>query len=349
MDRRLFLGATGLALAGFSGIARAANPIVPGWYADPEIHIFEGRYWIYPTISADGSGPMPDNGFSPAQVEQRKGPGIWHPFLHQTSLDAFSSPDLVNWTRHPAILDVERVSWAAYAMWAPSVIHHKGKYFLFFGVNDIKHDGQLGGIGVAVSDRPGGPFRDAIGKPLIGQIWAGAQPIDQMAFRDDDGSLYLYYGGWKHCNVVRLNDSLTGLLPFVGGAIFQPITPSPDYVEGPYLLKRRGTCYLMWSEGEWTGPDYAVAYATGPTALGPFTPRGRILQQDASVALGAGHNSVVNIPGTDEWIIAYHRHPLGDKDGNHRELALDMMHFREDGSIAPVRITRGGVGARPLR
>jgi beta-xylosidase len=349
IDRRAFLGATGLGLVGFPALARASNPILPGWYADPEIHIFEGRYWIYPTISADGSGSPPTDMLTASQRKQRISPEIWHPFLHQARLDAFSSPDLVNWTRHPRILSVEQVKWAAYAMWAPSVIHHNGRYYLFFGANDIKTDSQLGGIGVAVSDHPGGPFRDAIGKPLINRIVNGAQPIDQMAFRDDDGALYLYYGGWKHCNVVRLADSLTALRPFDDGEMFRPITPSPDYVEGPYMLKRRGTYYLMWSEGEWTGPDYCVAYATGPSALGPFTPRGKILQQDASIARGAGHHSVVNIPGTDDWYIAYHRRPFGDDNGNHRQLAIERIHFREDGSIAPVTITREGVAPRPLR
>jgi len=352
IDRRRFLeGAAGLGALGLCGLPRAAhadNPIVPGWYADPELHIFDGRYWLYPTISADGTGPLPANRFTPAQVEQRRNPKIWHPFLHQTSLDAFSSPDLVHWTRHPRILDVERVAWAAYAMWAPSVLRHKGRYFLFFGANDIKNDSQLGGIGVAVSDRPGGPFRDAIGKPLIGTIVNGAQPIDQMAFKDDDGSIYLYYGGWKHCNVVRLDDSLTRLLPHADGSIFKSITPSPDYVEGPFMLKRRGVYYLMWSEGEWTGPDYQVAYATGSTPTGPFTPRGVVLRQDAQIARGAGHNSVINIPGTDDWYICYHRRPIGDTDGNHRQLAIERMVFREDGSIAPVRITREGVAPRPI-
>jgi beta-xylosidase len=149
--------------------------------------------------------------------------------------------------------------------------------------------------------------------------------------------------------VVRLNDSLTGLLPFPDGQTYREITPSPGYVEGSYMLKRRGTYYLMWSEGEWTGPDYCVAYATAPTALGPFTVRGRILQQDPLVARGAGHHSVLRIPGTEDWIIVYHRRPIGDEDGNHRELAIDRLYFCEDGSIGPVEITREGVGARPLR
>lgn len=329
--------------------ANAANAPIGGWYADPEIRIFGDRYWIYPTYSADKGDPAPQSRFTPWQRQEREAPQIWAPFLRQTFLDAFSSPDLVHWTRHPRVLDVAQVPWAAYAMWAPSAIAHRGRYYLFFGANDIKANGQTGGIGVAVADRPEGPFRDAIGKPLIGTIENGAQPIDQMAFRDDDGQIYLYYGGWKHCNVVRLTDDLTGIRPFADGTRFKAITPSPDYVEGPFMAKRRGVYYLMWSENDWTGPDYRVAYATGPSPTGPFTPRGVILQQDERIARGAGHHSLVRIPGTDDWYIVYHRRPLTESDGNHREIAIDCLHFRADGSIAPVVITNEGVGPRRLR
>jgi beta-xylosidase len=324
----------------------AGNPVLPGWYADPDVRIFGDRYWIYPTYSADGDVPAEPSRFTAWQVQQRASPTIWSPFLKQTFLDAFSSPDLVTWTRHPRVLDVENVSWAAYAMWAPCAIEQDGCYFLFFGANDIKHDQQLGGIGVAVSDRPEGPFRDAIGKPLIGSIVHGAQPIDQAVFRDDDGTCYLYYGGWKHCNVVRLSADLTSLTPFEDGQVYRSITPSPDYVEAPFMLKRGGIYYLMWSEGEWTGPLYSVAYATGSSPLGPFTPRGKILQQDPGVACGAGHHAVICIPGTDDWYIVYHRRPLSETDGNHRQVAIDHMHFGSDGSIEPVVMTDAGVKRR---
>jgi hypothetical protein len=349
-DRRTLLAGLigpGAAVLG-PGAATARNPAIPGWYADPEIRIFGGRYWIYPTTSSDGSGPAPAELFTPAQMAQRRTPGIWAPFLRQTFLDAFSSPDLVTWTRHPRILDVKHVAWAAYALWAPSAIEHRGRYYLFFGANDLKHDGETGGIGVAVSERPDGPFRDAIGAPLIGRIVHGAQPIDQMAFRDDDGRIYLYYGGWKHCNVVELGADLRTLHPITDPARFRPITPSPGYVEGPFMLKRRGTYYLMWSEGEWTGPDYKVAYATGPSPIGPFAARGTILERDGRVARGAGHNSVINVPGTDDWYIVYHRRPLGDQDGNHRQIAIDRMRFATDGRILPVRISHGGIAPRAL-
>jgi beta-xylosidase len=327
----------------------AANPIVPGWYADPEIRIFQGQYWIYPTYSDDFGKPDRSTSFMPQQQQMRAQKDlIWEPYLKQTFLNAFSSPDLVHWTKHEHVLGVEHVAWAAYAVWAPSAIEHKGKYYLFFGANDIKSNGQLGGIGVAVSDRPEGPFRDALGKPLIGEIRNGAQPIDQMVFKDDDGQIYMVYGGWKHANVVRLAPDLLSLLPFSDGSTYKEITPDPEYVEGSFMAKRKGVYYLMWSEGGWTGPDYRVAYAMGSSPFGPFKRVGTILAQDGKIANGAGHHSVVNIPGTDEWYIAYHRRPLGDKDGHHREMAIERLYFNEDGTIRPVVMTNEGVAPRPL-
>jgi beta-xylosidase len=316
--------------------ADAKNPIVPGWYADPEIRRFGDTYWIFPTTSeAPREAPAPM--LSAEQASLRAKPGIRPAFLTQTYLDAFSSKDLRHWIKHSSILSTTGVAWAAYAIWAPSAIKANGRYYLFFGANDV-HEGELGGIGVAVSDRPSGPYRDLLGKPLIGGIHNGAQPIDQMAFRDDDGQLYLYYGGWGHLNVVRLKSDLTGLERFADGETFKELTP-PGYVEGSFMMKRRGTYYLMWSEGGWTGPDYHVAYATGPTATGPFTKKGVILAQDERVARGAGHHSVINKPGTDTWWIAYHRRPLADTAGDHRVLALDRLTFKPDGSIVPVKMT----------
>lgn len=321
----------------------ATNPIVPGWYADPEIRIFNDQFWIYPTWSAGESTPDLPATFTEDQLKQRSQKNIWSPFLKQTFLDAFSSTDLVNWTRHHRILDVKDVSWAAYAVWAPSAIAANGKYYLFFSANNIQNNQQVGGIGVAVSDTPDGPFRDALGKPLIGEIHNGAQPIDQMVFQDDDGQFYLYYGGWKRCNLAKLGKDLISLEAFDDGEFFKDITPGEDYVEGSFMVKRKGIYYLMWSEGDWTGPEYRVAYAMASSPSGPFEPAGRILQQDTKIAKGAGHHSVVNIPGTDDWYIVYHRRPLQSNDGNHREMAIEHLYFNEDGSIKPVVMTVEGV------
>lgn len=327
--------------------ALAENPIVPGWYADPEIRVFGDRYWIYPTYSDHGETPDVSPRFNEQQQRLREQETVRPSYYFQTFLNAFSSPDLVNWTKHSHVLDVENVDWAAYAVWAPSAIEKDGRYYLFFGANDIQSDDQLGGIGVAVSDSPAGPFRDAIGKPLIDAFHNGAQPIDQFVFRDRDGQHYLYYGGWQHCNVARLGDDLISLEPFADGTMFKEITPE-GYVEGSFMVERDGIYYLMWSEGGWTGPDYRVAYAMGPSPTGPFERKGTILSQDFDIARGAGHHSVMNVPGTYEWYIAYHRRPLDETSGERRQIAIDRMYFDNKGEIRPVVMTNEGVDPRPL-
>ncbi|WP_433061249.1 family 43 glycosylhydrolase [Dactylosporangium sp. CS-033363] len=289
--------------------AEAGNPFADGWYADPDIAIYNNTYWVYPTTS--------------------KG------YTEQTYLDAFSSTDLVTWTKHPNILTTANVSWASYAVWAPAPIARNGKYYLYFAANDIQNNSALGGIGVAVADNPAGPYRDAIGRPLIGQYYNGAQPIDQDVFIDDDGQAYIYYGGHGHANVARLNADMTSIGTFPDGSTYKEITPS-GYTEGPQMFKRNGKYYLMWSEGGWTGPDYSVSYAMSTSPTGPFTKLDRVLAQDAAVAKGSGHNSVVNVPGTDTWYIFYHRRPLSETDGNHRALAYDRMNFNADGTIQRV-------------
>jgi beta-xylosidase len=140
----------------------SGNPIFPGWYADPEAKIFGNEYWVYPTYSA--------------------------PYHEQVFMDGFSSTDLVHWTKHPHVLDSSAVKWVKKALWAPAITQKDGKYYLFFGANDIHDDTkEIGGIGVAVADKPEGPFKDYLGKPLIGKIYNKAQPIDQFVFKDDDG------------------------------------------------------------------------------------------------------------------------------------------------------------------
>lgn len=202
----------------------SGNPIFEGWYADPEGIVFGDEYWIYPTYSA--------------------------PYDDQIFMDAFSSKDLVNWTKHPRVLSKENISWLRRALWAPAVIHANDKYYFFFGANDIQNNNELGGIGVAVADNPAGPFKDALGKPLIDKIVNGAQPIDQFVFKDDDGQYYMYYGGWGHCNMVKMAPDLLSIVPFEDGTIYKEVTPE-NYVEGPFMLKRKGKYYFMWSEGGW--------------------------------------------------------------------------------------------------
>lgn len=289
------------------------NPVFPGWYADPEATIFNNTCWIYPTYSAE--------------------------YDKQVFLDAFSSTDMKRWTKHERILDTTNVKWARRAIWAPAVIAKDNKYYIFFGANDIQSDKEVGGIGVAVSDKPEGPFKDLLGKPLIGKFYNGAQPIDQFVFKDKDGSYYMYYGGWKHCNVAKLNKDFTGFVPFNDGTTFKEITPE-NYVEGSFMFIRNNKYYFMWSEGGWGGPGYSVAYAIADSPFGPFKRIEKILQQDPEVATGAGHHSVIHDAKTDQWYIVYHRRPLGETDANHRVTCIDKIFFDERGFIKPVKMTR---------
>ena len=298
------------------------NPVLEGWYADPEGAVFNNQYWIFPTYSA--------------------------PYDEQVFMDCFSSDDLVSWTKHEHIIDTATVKWAKRAMWAPAIIEKEGKYFLFFAANDIQNNSEEGGIGIGVSDKPEGPYKDYLGKPLLDKFHNGAQPIDQFILYDKDGQYYMIYGGWRHCNIVKMKDDFSGFITFEDGTTFKEITPE-GYVEGPFMFIRNGKYYFMWSEGGWTGPDYSVAYAIADSPFGPFKRIGKILKQDPNVATGAGHHSVIQIPGTDEYYIVYHRRPLGETDGNHRETCIDRMYFDSEGFIKPVKITFEGVEARPLK
>lgn len=299
---------------------KIVNPVIEGWYADPEGVIFDNQYWIYPTFSAK--------------------------YRDQVFMDAFSSTDMVNWKKHSRIIDTSIIKWAYMAMWAPSIVKKDNQYFLFFSANDIqskkrngKQDDHNGGIGIAVASKPEGPYKDHLGKPLINQFYNDAQPIDQYVFQDKDGAHYIIYGGWGRCNIGKLNKDFTALVPFENGELVKEITPK-GYVEGPTMFIRNGMYYFMWSEGGWTNGTYKVAYARSKSLYGPFERESTILESDSSVATGAGHHSVMNNPGTDEWYIVYHRRPIPNLDRDHRVTSIDRLYFEADGSIRKVKMTK---------
>lgn len=294
----------------------SCNPVLPGWHADPELHLFAGRYWIYPTVSDE--------------------------YHKQTYFEAWTSSDLTNWRCTGRILDFADIAWSTNrAAWAPSCIERDGRYFFYYSAGDGA------GLGVAVAEKPDGPFRDALGKPFIAESPFGAQPIDANAFIDDDGQAYLYFGGLARAIVVKLARDMISL-----DGDFQEITPE-NYVEGPFLFKRpnarhENEYYLMWSEGGWGDSSYGVAYGRAVSPLGPFPRIAAVLASDPRIGNGAGHNSVLRLPETDQWIIAYHRRPPEETHGNHRVVCLDRMSFDENDNIEPIILTVEGVAAHPL-
>ena len=294
------------------------SPVLPGLNADPNITRFGDTFYIYPTT----------DGF---------------PGWSGTQFKAYSSKDLVHWKDHGVILDLgPDVSWADSRAWAPAIEERNGRYYFYFCAD--------ANIGVAVSDSPTGPFKDALGKPLLKAGQYPGQMIDPAVFTDDDGKSYLYWGNGK-AYVVPLNDDMVSF----DSSKVTDITPS-GYNEGAFVIKRKGTYYFMWSENDTRDENYRVAYATGSSPTGPWTKRGVILEKDLSLGIkGPGHHSVVKVPNTDDWYIAYHRFAIPGGDGTNRETTIDKLEFDSDGlikkvvptlsSIDPVTVVRAGPDA----
>ena len=277
------------------------SPILPGYNADPNIVRFGDTYYIYATT--DG---FPGWGSSKFKV--------------------WSSKNLVDWTEHGTILDLgPDISWADSNAWAPTATEKDGKYYFYFSAQQ--------NIGVAVSDSPLGPFTDPLGKPLVSKAdYNNAQQIDPAVFTDDDGQSYLYWGNGT-AYVVPLNADMTSY--DVTKRV--KLTGLTNFREGMFMNKRAGKYYLSWSIDDTRSENYRVGYAIGDSPTGPFVNKGEILTKDASLGiLGTGHHSIIQVPGTDDWYIAYHRFGMPGGDGTHRETTIDRLYFNEDGSIKKV-------------
>lgn len=315
-----------------------SNPVIAGLYADPEILYSEQtrRYYLYPTT--DG-------------VEGWQG----HDF------HCYSSPDLHRWHDEGVILDLKTdVSWADEYAWAPCIIEKpvyadaskskvKGyKYYYYFVANKS--------IGVAVANRPEGPYKDALGRPLLTreETQAPGQVIDPDVFRDPKTGKYYLYWGNSFLAVSELADDMISIVPGSTRYLI-PREKKRDYNynEGTYVFCRRGLYYFMWSENDTRSALYRVRYliSDSPTE---FVRNGQpaqverqiVLQQDPSKQIfGTGHHSIICEPGTDQWHIVYHRFArpdaikMGWSAGYNREVCIDDLEFNDDGTIKPVKPT----------
>lgn len=289
------------------------NPISDNWYADPESRVYDGVVYIYVTNSLE--------------------------FDEQKNLDLITTDDLQTFTVHRDILEMSTYKGAVRAIWAPSVVEQSGKYYIIFAANDIHSEDEIGGLFLGVSDTPKGPFRNVFedGRPLINAIYAGAQPIDAHFFKDDDGEIYLYYGGWGHMLVGKMNRGMTGLVPMAepcfGGCV-RELTPK-DYVEAPFVLKIDGKYHLMYSTGRWEDNTYCVKAAVAEEPYGNFSYYGDLLVGN-ELASAPGHNSAFCFNG--QYYIAYHRRHPEASSHHHRQLCVDKLEIR-DGRILPIAMT----------
>jgi arabinoxylan arabinofuranohydrolase len=305
-------------------VAVRNNPSLTGYYADPEILYSnkDNRFHLYPT--SDG--------------------------FHEWSGDyfkSFSSTNLVDWVDDGLLLDLKKdVSWTDVKAWAPAAAEKKinGQYrYFFYYTGDAK-------IGVATSDNPQGPFTD-IGKPLVATKPNGitrGQVIDPDVFTDPvSGKSYLYWGNGFMAGA-ELNDDMISLKENT----LTVLNPDGTFREGTEVFYRKGKYYFIWSQDDTRSEDYRLRYATATSPLGKLSiPKDNlILAKDPSKGIyGTGHNSVIQIPGTDEWYMVYHRFTIpkgitmGRAAGYNREVCIDRLYFDEEGNIIAVKPTLEGI------
>ena len=300
------------------------NPVLEGYYADPDILYAHktGKYYIYPT----------SDGFDG-----------WSGYFFKT----FSSDNLVDWKDEGTILDLKTdVSWANRNAWAPCIIEKKvdGQYKYFYYFTAAQK------IGVAVADDPAGPFIDS-GKALISKHPSGinyGQEIDPDVFTDPEtGKSYLYWGN-GYLAVAELNDDMISIKE----RTIKIMTPDKTFREGVHVIYRNGKYYFMWSEDDTRSPNYKVRYAMSDAPMGKLTiPEDNLVieKRPNKGIYATGHCSSIQVPNKDEWYLVYHRFTLpkgikmGGRAGFHREVCIDKMKFSDDGKIIPVVPTIEGI------
>ncbi len=294
--------------------ARADNPIVQHVYtADPAPLVHNGRVYLYTGHDEDGSTSF-------VMKDWR----VW------------SSADMVNWTDHGSPLSLNTFSWASTDAWAGQAIERGGKFYWYVPVT-ARATGRMA-IGVAVSDSPTGPFRDALGHPLMENT-----EIDPTVFIDDDGQAYLYWGN-PNLWYVKLNADMTS---YAGSPAQIPLTTAgfgtrtdnPDrptlYEEAPWIYKRNGLYYMVFAA---KCCSEFIAYSTAPSPTGPWTYRGTVMPTQGTSF--TNHAGIVDFQGNSYFFYQNGALPGG---GNFtRSVAVEKFSYNADGTIPTINMTNTG-------
>jgi beta-xylosidase len=242
----------------------------------------------------------------------------------------FSSTDMVNWTEHPVPLKSADFSWAKGGAYAPKVIERDGKFYFYAPVTHASIPGRA--IGVAVSNSPIGPFRDAIGEALITGEMTNADEefinIDPAVLIDDDGQAYIFWGK-SQCYFARLKTNMLEL----DGAI--KTVEFPDFAEGSHLHKRHGWYYFSYG---YQRPE-KVAYAMSRSIEGPWEFKG-ILNELAGNC-ETNRPAIIDFKGKSYFF--YHNGALQDGGSHRRSVCIDDLRYNSDGTMKRVIMTSEGV------
>jgi beta-xylosidase len=282
-----------------------STPQTGPFFADPALVAFGDSFYLYPTT--DGNENWDSDNFR-----------------------VLGSRDLREWTDLGEVLRLGRdVPWADRNAWAPAAAYRNGLYYFYFTADD--------NIGVAVATSPTGPFIDS-GAPIVSRGQFAGRAIDPAVFVDDDGTSYLIWGNTV-AHIARLGNDMVSI-------DLDSVTAweHPTFREAAHIHRRGDLYYLTWSENDTRDPAYRVRWATGESPFGPWTERGVLLEQSPADGIFAtGHHSILRVPGTDEWLIAYHRFAVPDGDGFHREIVIDELTHLPSGDLSPVRTSADSI------
>lgn len=302
--------------------ANARNPIVQTNYtADPAPMVHDGTVYLYTSHDED--------------VTVRN-------FFTMNDWKCYSSKDMVNWTDHGSVLSYKTFDWSRGDAWAGQCIFRNGKFYYYLPVNQ-KNGGNA--IGVAVSDSPTGPFKDAIGKPLL----TGFGYIDPTVFIDNDGQAYLYWGN-PNLWYVKLNEDMVSYNKDFGivqveltkeGFSYRTkdtIKRPSSYEEGPWLYKRKNLYYLLYPAG---GVPEHLAYSTSKRITGPWVYGDTIMHVIKKGGAFTNHPGLIDYKGKS--YLFYHNGALPGGGGFKRSVCIEPLNFNQDGSIPLITPTTEGV------
>jgi beta-xylosidase len=300
-----------------STIAMAQNPIIKHVFtADPSPIVHKGTLYLYTghdTASVTATNyKMPD----------------WH---------VFSTTDMKNWKDHGVLLSPHTFSWATGDAYAAQCIERDGKFYWFVSTFHKKDSVSGGGaaIGVAVSDKPTGPFKDAIGKALVYNEMTTDKKhswddIDPTVMIDDDGQAYMYWGNGS-CKWVKLKKNMTE----IDGPI--NVVAIKNFIEGPWIYKRKGWYYLVYASAG-TKPEM-IEYCMAKSPTGPWEYKG-IIQENVPNSFTT-HPGIIDYKGKSYFF--YHNGTLPTGGSYRRSICVDYMYYNEDGTIQKIIQTTEGV------
>lgn len=292
----------------------AQNPVIRDQFtADPTARVFEGKIYLYPSHDI------------PSPIERLK------EWFCMADYHVFSSENLTDWQDHGVIVSQEKVPWVAsgsYSMWAPDCVYRDGKYYFYFPSAPAGNNRRGFAIGVAVADKPYGPFQ-----PEENPI-EGIGGIDPCVLIDHDGQAYIYWSG-RGMSVAKLKDNMVEL-----DSEPVQIEGLPEgFKEGPFVFERNGIYYYTFP---WVRDSTeTLAYATGDNPMGPFTFRGLIMDESPT-GCWTNHHSIVEYE--HQWYLFYHHNDYSPSFDKNRSVRVDSLFFNPDGTICTVTPTLRGVG-----